>query len=252
MSDPSGMLTTFGGRPGPTDEPAPRAVAARPDAVELRRVTKSYERGFRALDEIDLRIAQGEFVAVTGPSGCGKSTMLHLIAALDTPTSGSVLVDGQDLLTIHDLSEYRRNHVGLVFQLHNLLANQPIVANVEVVMFGTRTAAHERRARASELLAQVDLAGREHRLPTQLSGGERQRVAVARALANRPRLLLADEPTGSLDSASAARILALFKQVHGTGVTIVLVTHDLSIAAAADRTIHVRDGKVAEEVPTKP
>jgi putative ABC transport system ATP-binding protein len=178
--------------------------------------------------------------------------MLHLIAALDTPTSGSVLVDGQDLLTIHDLSEYRRNHVGLVFQLHNLLANQPIVANVEVVMFGTRTAAHERRARASELLAQVDLAGREHRLPTQLSGGERQRVAVARALANRPRLLLADEPTGSLDSASAARILALFKQVHGTGVTVVLVTHDLSIAAAADRTIHVRDGKVVEEVPTKP
>jgi ABC-type lipoprotein export system ATPase subunit len=246
MSDPSGTPTMFVDTPGPTDEPAPQTIEARPDAVELRRVTKSYERGFRALDEIDLRIAQGEFVVVTGPSGCGKSTMLHLIAALDTPTSGSVLVDGQDL------SEYRRNHVGLIFQLHNLLANQPVVANLEVVMFGTRTGARERLARASELLAQVDLAGREHRLPTQLSGGERQRVAVARALANRPRLLLADEPTGSLDSASAARILALFKQVHDTGVTVVLVTHDLSIAAVADRIIHMRDGKVVEEEPTKP
>jgi putative ABC transport system ATP-binding protein len=233
-------------------EHASRGDVTRPDAVELRRVTKSYERGFRALDEIDLRIAQGEFVAVTGPSGCGKSTMLHLIAALDTPSAGQVLVDGRDLLKIHDLSGYRRNHVGLVFQLHNLLASQPIVANVEAVMFGTRTAARERRARASELLAQVDLAGREHRLPTQLAGGERQRVAVARALANRPRLLLADEPTGSLDSASAVRILELIKQVHETGVTIVLVTHDLSIAAAADRTIHVRDGKVVEVAPANP
>ncbi|HKI21383.1 MAG TPA: ABC transporter ATP-binding protein [Isosphaeraceae bacterium] len=221
-------------------------------AVELRRVTKSYEHGYRALDEIDLRVAQGEFVAVTGPSGCGKSTMLHLIAALDAPTSGSVLVDGHDLLTFRDLSEYRRNHVGLIFQFHNLLASQPIEANVEAVMFGNKMTAHERRERASDLLAQVDLAGREHRLPTQLSGGERQRVAVARALANHPKLLLADEPTGSLDSASADRILDLFRQVHEAGVTIVLVTHDVAIAAAADRTIHVRDGKTVEGVSATP
>ena len=247
MSERVGGSPTLTPAPGPGGGPAQGAVGARPDAVELRRVTKSYERGFRALDEIDLRVAQGEFVAITGPSGCGKSTMLHLIAALDTPTSGTVLVDGQDLRTLRDLSEYRRNHVGLVFQLHNLLASQPIVANVEAVMFGNGTSAHERQARARELLARVDLAGREYRLPTQLSGGERQRVAVARALANRPRLLLADEPTGSLDSVSAARILELFTQVHETGVTVVLVTHDPSIAGAADRTIHVRDGKVVDE-----
>jgi putative ABC transport system ATP-binding protein len=217
------------------------------NAVELRQVTKSYERGFRALDEINLSVGYGEFLAITGPSGCGKSTMLHLIAALDIPTSGSVVVDGVDLKTIRDLSAYRRNHVGLVFQLHNLLANQPLMANVEVVMFGTKTSTHERRSRARELLGQVDLAGREDRLPTQLSGGERQRVAIARALANHPTLLLADEPTGSLDSVSAAHVLDLFKQVRDTGVTVVLVTHDLLIAAAADRIIHMRDGKAVED-----
>ncbi|MGC8511147.1 MAG: ABC transporter ATP-binding protein [Acidimicrobiales bacterium] len=218
-------------------------------AVELRRVTKSYEGDTRALDEIDLRVDAGEFVAVTGPSGCGKSTMLHLVAALDVPTSGSVLIDGRDLSTWHDLSAYRREHVGLVFQLHNLLANQTLLANVEVVMFGTATSASERRARARDLLAQIDLAGREQRRPTQLSGGERQRVAIARALANHPTLLLADEPTGSLDSVSAAHVLDLFRAVHSTGVTIVLVTHDLTIAGAAERIIHMRDGKVVADVP---
>jgi putative ABC transport system ATP-binding protein len=220
-----------------------------PPAVELRRVTKSYEGSARALDEVDLTIRAGEFVAVTGPSGCGKSTMLHLIAALDVPTSGSVLIDGRDLSTWHDLSAYRREHVGLVFQLHNLLANQSLLANVEVVMFGTATSASERRARARDLLAQVDLAGREQRRPTQLSGGERQRVAIARALANHPTLLLADEPTGSLDSASAAHVLDLFRAVHATGVTIVLVTHDLTIAGEAERIVHMRDGKVLADVP---
>ncbi len=218
-------------------------------AVEMRQVTKSYERDTRALDEIQLRIGAGEFVAVTGPSGCGKSTMLHLIAALDVPTSGEVRIDGRDLTVWHDLSTYRREHVGLVFQLHNLLANQTLLANVEVVMFGTATSVRERRARARELLAQVDLAGREHRRPTQLSGGERQRVAIARALANHPTLLLADEPTGSLDSVSAAHVLNLFRAVHATGVTIILVTHDLTIAAAAERVIHMRDGKVVADTP---
>ncbi|MDE3064888.1 MAG: ABC transporter ATP-binding protein [Acidobacteriota bacterium] len=250
MSDPRDLVAAAaaGERSGsPGDHPGATSLIA----VELRDVTKAYERGFHALDGIDLRIARGEFVAITGPSGCGKSTMLHLIAALDSPTSGSVMVDGHDLRTHRNISEYRRNHVGLVFQLHNLLASQPIVANVQAVMFGSGATSTERRARAGDLLAQVDLAGREHRLPTQLSGGERQRVAVARALANRPQLLLADEPTGSLDSASAARILDLFKRVHESGVTIVLVTHDLSIAAQADRTVHVRDGKTTDP-PTDP
>ncbi len=241
VADDPENSTTPTGSSAAAREPAP--------AVDLRRVTKSYERDTRALDEIDLRIGAGEFVAVTGPSGCGKSTMLHLIAALDVPTSGSVLIDGRDLTTWHDLSTYRREHVGLVFQLHNLLANQTLLANVEVVMFGTPTSVRERRVRARDLLARVDLAGRERRRPTQLSGGERQRVAIARALANRPSLLLADEPTGSLDSVSAAHVLDLFRTVHATGVTIILVTHDVTIAGAAERIIHMRDGKVIADVP---
>ncbi len=228
----------------------PSSLGETAPAVELRHVSKSYERTTRALDQIDLRIGVGEFVAVTGPSGCGKSTMLHLIAALDVPTSGSVLIDGRDLTSWRDLSRYRREHVGLVFQLHNLLASQTLLANVEVVMFGTEASVHERRARARDLLAQVDLAGRERRRPTQLSGGERQRVAIARALANHPTLLLADEPTGSLDSVSAGHVLNLFNAVHATGVTIILVTHDLTIAAAAERVIHMRDGAVVADVPT--
>jgi putative ABC transport system ATP-binding protein len=221
----------------------------RPPAVELRDVVKAYDQGFRALDGVDLRIERGEFVAINGPSGCGKSTMLHLVAALDTPTAGAVLVDGSDLRTVADLSAYRRNHVGLVFQLHNLLAHQPVLANVELVMFGTPRNAHERRERALDLLGQVDLAGREHRLPGQLSGGERQRVAIARALANDPELLLADEPTGSLDSVSAGHVLELFQAVHAGGVTVLLVTHDHGIAAAADRIIEMRDGRIVDGAP---
>jgi putative ABC transport system ATP-binding protein len=246
MSDGSIASPTIATAPGTGDRPRPTPVTTVP-AVELRHVVKTYEHGFHALDGMDLRIDPGEFVAVTGPSGCGKSTMLHLIAALDTPTTGSVLVDGRDLRTIHDLSEYRRDQVGLVFQLHNLLPSQPVLANIEVVMFGTRSSARERRARARDLLAQVDLAGREHRLPTQLSGGERQRVAIARALANHPKLLLADEPTGSLDSTSAANVLELFKRVHATGVTVVLVTHDAAIANGSDRIVRMKDGKVVQD-----
>lgn len=246
MSDGSIASPTIATAPGSGDRPRPTPVTT-VLAVELRHVVKTYEHGFHALDGMDLRIDPGEFVAVTGPSGCGKSTMLHLIAALDTPTTGSVLVDGRDLRTIHDLSEYRRDQVGLVFQLHNLLPSQPVLANIEVVMFGTRSSARERRARARDLLAQVDLAGREHRLPTQLSGGERQRVAIARALANHPKLLLADEPTGSLDSTSAANVLELFKRVHATGVTVVLVTHDAAIANGSDRIVRMKDGKVVQD-----
>jgi ABC-type lipoprotein export system ATPase subunit len=247
--DPDVPAPSGGSRATPADAGPAAGRGSRPPAVELRDVVKAYDRGFRALDGIDLRIEQGEFVAVTGPSGCGKSTMLHLIAALDTPTSGAVLVDGRDLRTVRDLSAYRRNHVGLVFQLHNLLPSQPVLSNVEVVMFGTHRSAHERRAHALDLLARVDLAGREHRLPSQLSGGERQRVAIARALANGPELLLADEPTGSLDSVSAGHVLALFQSLHADGMTVVLVTHDHGIAAAADRIIEMRDGRIVGGVP---
>ncbi len=217
--------------------------------VEVRGVSRTFEGNIRALDGVDLVVGRGEFVAITGPSGCGKSTLLHLIASLDVPTSGTVLVGGRDLRRLRDLSRFRREEVGLVFQLHNLLPQQPVLANIEVAMFGGPLHREQRRARALELLAQVDLEGRELRRPTQLSGGERQRVAIARALANGPHLLLADEPTGSLDSASSQRVVELFRKVHAEGKTIVLVTHDRTVAEAADRTVEMRDGRILVPVP---
>lgn len=219
--------------------------------VELREVVKIYEGGIRALDGVDLALSAGEFVAITGPSGCGKSTLLHLVAALDTPTSGDVIFDGKDLRTIRDLSRFRREEVGLIFQLHNLLPQVSVVANIEVVMFGTHRSARQRRARAMELVGEMDLSGRAERLPTRLSGGERQRVAIARALANEPRLLLADEPTGNLDSDSVGRVLEVFRKLHATGVTILLVSHDVSVAQIADRIVHMSDGRIAQSVPVR-
>ncbi len=220
------------------------------NAVDLKDVVKVYEGDVRALDGLNLKIGHGEFVAITGPSGCGKSTMLDLVGALDTATSGAVRVNGRDLRTVGDLSRFRRQDVGLVFQLHNLLAGQPVIANIGSAMFGTGVSARDRRARALALLAQVNLQGRERRFPTQLSGGERQRVANARALANSPKLLLADEPTGSLDSDAAHVVMELFRGLHAEGVTIMLVTHDPAIAASADRIVEMRDGRILEGAPS--
>src|SRR5579862_7554031 len=216
-------------------------------ALELIDVRKHFDHGHvRALDGLDLVIERGEFVAVTGPSGCGKSTMLHLVAALDRPTSGSVRVAGQDLSRVRNLARYRRLEVGLVFQLHNLLPQLSALQNVEIAMFGTAHSVAARRSRARELLALVDLAEQERRPPTRLSGGERQRVAIARALANDPTLLLADEPTGSLDEEAVARVLALLDDLRRRqpGLTIVLVTHDPAVAGRADRTVYLRAGRV--------
>jgi len=218
-----------------------------PLAVEVRGVTRLYPGNVTALSGVDLAVRSGESVAITGPSGCGKSTLLHMLAAIDEPTTGRVLVFGKDLAAKRDLTRYRRHEVGLVFQLHNLLPQLPVLTNVELPMFGTHLSERQRRARARELLAQVDLAGREHRRPTELSGGERQRVAIARALANAPRLLLADEPTGSLDTASTTRVLELFRNVRAEGVTILMVTHDHEVAATADRTVLMEDGKVVDD-----
>jgi len=212
--------------------------------IDVRGVTRRYPGGVTALGGIDLVVETGEMVAITGPSGCGKSTLLHLLAGIDTPTSGSVTVGGHDLAGIHDLSAYRRNEVGLVFQFHNLLPQLPAAANVELPMFGTHRSPSERTARALELLAAVDLEECAHRLPTELSGGERQRVAIARALANEPRILLADEPTGSLDSASTERFLDLLHRLNDDGTTIVMVTHDAEVADVAHRQITMRDGVV--------
>jgi putative ABC transport system ATP-binding protein len=219
-------------------------------AVEVKGVTRVYPGPVTALAGFDLTMDYGEMVAITGPSGCGKSTLLHLLAAIDSPDAGSVIVAGRDLAHIHDLSEYRRQEVGLVFQFHNLLPHVPALANVELPMFGTHRSARQRKARARELLAEVDLEDCEHRLPTELSGGERQRVAIARALSNDPKILLADEPTGSLDSASTANFMVLLKRLSDEGTTIVMVTHDPELASHAHRVIEMRDGRVIAESVT--
>ena len=215
-------------------------------AIEVSDVHKSFDGGVvRALNGVSVHIPKGEFLAITGPSGSGKSTLLHLIAALDRPTSGSILVDGEDLGRLRDLNSYRREKVGLVFQLHNLLPNLDALENVEVAMFGSHRSRKEQQARARRLLEEIGLADAEHRAPPKLSGGERQRVAIARALANDPAILLADEPTGSLDSASADQVLEQLVRLRSErDLTIVMVTHASDVAAAADRVVHMSDGVI--------
>jgi len=224
------------------------AGPARDAAVEVSDVVKTFDRSHvRALDGISLSIARNEYVAITGPSGSGKSTLLNLLAALDRPDRGQVVVDGINLTHKRHLARYRRDEVGLVFQLHNLLPHLDVRRNIEIAMFGTRLARKQRRARADDLLASVDLAGKEDRRPPELSGGERQSVAIARALANEPALLLADEPTGSLDPASIDRVLAVLHQLRdNSDVTIVMVTHDQAVAATADRILTIEAGKLGE------
>jgi putative ABC transport system ATP-binding protein len=219
--------------------------------VDAHAVRKTFDGGkVVALAGVDLRVAVGEFVAVTGPSGCGKSTLLHLLAALDRADAGRITVDGHDLDELRDRAGYRRNVVGLVFQLHNLLPHLDARRNIEIAMIGSHRHRSEMRARADELLSDVGLAGRERRHPTELSGGERQRIAIARALANEPPLLLADEPTGSLDTEAVDRVLALFRRLRTERqITIVLVTHDQSVADHCDRIVTMRDGRVVHRDP---
>lgn len=216
-------------------------------AIEVSGLSRVFPGPVTALAGIDLDVRYGEMVAITGPSGCGKSTLLNLLAAIDTPTSGKVVVAGLDLARIHDLSGYRRKEVGLVFQFHNLLPQLSALSNIELPMFGARWSAHERRARARVLLAAAGLAHCEHRLPTELSGGERQRVAIAHALANEPKILLADEPTGSLDSASTAHFLEQLTDLKTRGITIVIATHDSDVASHADRVMKMSDGRIEDE-----
>jgi putative ABC transport system ATP-binding protein len=207
-------------------------------------VTKVWEGGVTALAGVDLTVRRGEFVAVTGPSGSGKSTLLGLLAALDVPTSGTLRVDGWDLVHLRDADRYRRLEVGLVFQLHNLLPRLSAADNVEIAMVGTDLPRRERAVRARSLLGEVGLADKADRFPPQLSGGERQRVAIARALANEPQVLLADEPTGSLDPDSVDRVMTVVDG-HRTArsMTVVVVTHAEEVAARADRTVRMRDGR---------
>ncbi len=212
--------------------------------IEIVDVSKFYDRGrVAAVRDANLRVEPAEFVALVGPSGCGKSTLLHLVAALERPSSGTILVDGKDLAHRRDRNRYRRLDVGLVFQLHNLIARLNARENIEMAMFGTHRSRRERRERAEALLESLGLAALGERDPPRLSGGERQRVAIARAIANSPRILLADEPTGSLDASSADVVLGLLeRQRHDHGTTVVMVTHDAGVAARADRIVELHDG----------
>lgn len=229
-------------------------MSDRPLVVEMRGVVKTFEDGrVRALDGVDLQVYGGEFVGVVGPSGCGKSTLLHLVAALERADAGTIIVNGEDVDRERNLSRHRAREVGLVFQLDNLLPTLSATENVQVPMFEIGLSAGQRRGRARELLGMVGLQGKDRNRPAQLSGGERQRVAIARALANQPGILLMDEPTGRLDSASGARVLDLVEQLRRErGLTILLVTHDMDVAARADRIVRMLDGRiVGESVPAR-
>lgn len=222
-------------------------TAAAPILV-ARKLVKTYDQGrVRALDGLDLEVHAGEFVSVIGPSGSGKSTLLHMLGALDRPDSGQVLLDGQDLAQVRRLDRVRARSIGFIFQLHNLLPTLTALENVELPLRALGLDRRERAERARALLDAVDLPDRTGHRPAELSGGQRQRVAVARALVNDPKVVLADEPTGDLDQAAGRRVMDLLWRLRGErGLTIVLVTHDLESAARAQRTIRILDGKVLE------
>jgi ABC-type lipoprotein export system ATPase subunit len=214
----------------------------------LSKVYGTGETAVHALDDVHLEVDAGEFFAIMGPSGCGKSTLLNMLGALDQPTGGEVWVAGQNLAKIKDVDEFRASTVGFVFQLHNLLPTLTAQENVEVPMQGRPIGARARKERARHLLELVGLANRAHHLPNQLSGGQRQRIAIARALANRPALILADEPTGALDSNSGQEILELLGELNRSeGATIAVVTHDPRVAQATQRILRMHDGRIVED-----
>jgi ABC-type lipoprotein export system ATPase subunit len=217
--------------------------------IETHNLTRIYGDGeqIRALDDVNLCVAAGELVAVMGPSGSGKSTLLNVIGALDLPTSGKVLINGKDLATIRNKDKFRAKTVGFIFQMHNLLPTLNAVENVEVPMMGYQPM-FARRKRAKELLELVGLVQRMNHLPSQLSGGQRQRVAVARALANNPVMILADEPTGNLDTLAGDDLMGLIRELNQSqGTTIMVVTHDLHVARQTRRVIVMEDGKIARQ-----
>jgi putative ABC transport system ATP-binding protein len=220
--------------------------------LEARQLAKTYETGgakVLGLRGVDISIERGEFVAIMGPSGCGKSTLLNLLAGLDRPTAGEVRLDGEriDGLSETELARMRRRKVGFVFQFFNLVPTLSAVENVELPLLLVGRRRREARRSANELLSDLGIAEKQGAAPAELSGGQQQRVALARALANSPDVVLADEPTGNLDSASARDVLGLFREARGRGQTLLLVTHDASVASAADRVITLRDGLVAGE-----
>ena len=220
------------------------------NVVETHHLCRSYGDGatVRALDDVNLIIPRGDFLTVMGPSGSGKSTLLNMIGALDRPTSGQVIVSGEDLASIRDVDHFRAQTVGFVFQLHNLLPALTARENVEVPMRGQRLSERDVRRRSEHLLELVGLADRMNHVPGQLSGGERQRVAVARALANEPAIILADEPTGSLDTQSGSEIVDLMESINQEqGTTILVVSHDPRVARRTRRILSMRDGQIVDD-----
>ncbi|MBP9144329.1 MAG: ABC transporter ATP-binding protein [Thermoanaerobaculia bacterium] len=221
--------------------------------IELQNVHKVYDMGaekVHALNGVDLTIGKAEYVAIMGPSGSGKSTMMNLLGCLDTPSTGSYILNGTAVEKLNDqeLAAIRNKEIGFVFQTFNLLARTDALQNVELPLIYAGVSRKERRERAQRALARVGLTDRSHHLPNELSGGQRQRVAIARALVNDPSILLADEPTGNLDTATSTDIMNLFDELHRQGNTVILVTHEPDIAAHADRKIVLRDGKVQSDV----
>ena len=220
--------------------------------IKMRGIRKAYSMGrveVEALRGIDLDIGGNEYVAVVGPSGSGKSTLMNIIGCLDTPTSGEYVLSGEKVagLDRNRLAEIRNRHIGFVFQNFNLLPYASALENVELPLLFAGVSTRERKERAEEMLRRVDLADRMDHKPTELSGGQMQRVAIARALVNRPAIILADEPTGNLDSASGQGIVGLFRELHGAGQTIVMITHDQAVARLAERIVQIRDGQIVQD-----
>lgn len=224
--------------------------------IELQKVSKIYHLGetdVRALDDVTLGIEAGEFLAIIGPSGSGKSTLMHILGCLDTPTAGSVTIDGLTITSAsaRELPAIRNQKIGFVFQFFNLLPKLNVLQNVELPMVYAGVPAAERQARALAALESVGLSDRMKHRPGQLSGGQTQRAAIARALVNSPKIILADEPTGNLDTQTGEAILELFHELHRQGRTIAIVTHDIEIARIAQRQVEIRDGRIVNDAVTK-
>ncbi len=226
--------------------------------IDIRDVTKTYEMGaetiVHALDGVSLSIEAGDYVAIMGPSGSGKSTLMNLIGCLDTPSTGSYVLKGREISAMNDdeLAQIRNKEIGFIFQTFNLLPRADAVQNVELPLVYSGLARKERKARAEKALDAVGLGTRKHHRPNEMSGGQRQRVAIARALVNDPSILLADEPTGNLDSKTGEEILALMDELHHGGNTIILVTHEDELAQHAARVVRLRDGKIVSDLRNHP